>query len=238
MKVVIQQPLFLPWYGFIDLVKKSDIFVFYDDVQLPTKSSFINRVQIKTPNGVSWFSPSIDRRYPRHNNINNSYYLDNNWRENHLKTLERFYKKSKFFKEMMDLSTDIYNNLDNNIASFNQYCCIKLLKYFNYEGDILKSSQLGIKGKKTARLVDICKELKCNHYITAHGAKNYLDYEMFENNFIKVSYIDYKCKEWTQFYGDFTPFVTVLDLIAHEGKNSINYLQSGIVGWREFVGRV
>ena len=205
MNIVIQQPLFFPWFGFIDLVKNADILVFYDDVQLPTKSTFINRVQIKTSNGILWLSPPINRSYSKHNNINESYYIsDNKWRINHIKTLERNYKKTKYYKEMMNIAEDVYNYTSNNISNFNIYCCTKLLKYFNYFGKIIKSSDINVIGKSTERLVNICKKLGANHYITAHGAKNYLEHEKFEYNSIKVSYIDYKYNEWNQLYGNFT----------------------------------
>ena len=46
---VIMQPTYLPWIGYFDLIKQSDIFVFLDDVQY-TKQDWrnINLIQSST----------------------------------------------------------------------------------------------------------------------------------------------------------------------------------------------
>jgi len=38
MIVSIMQPTYLPWIGYFDLISKSDIFVFLDDVQFSRRS--------------------------------------------------------------------------------------------------------------------------------------------------------------------------------------------------------
>ena len=47
-KIVISQPMLFPWIGIFEQIKLSDVYVHYDDAQLPQGRSFINRVQIKT----------------------------------------------------------------------------------------------------------------------------------------------------------------------------------------------
>ena len=48
------------------------------------------------------------------------------------------------------------------------------------------SSELNINSTSTKRLVDICKHLNANEYISGLGGKNYLQLELFED--IKVTY--------------------------------------------------
>ena len=57
--VVISQPMFFPWVGIFEQIRLADIFVHFDDVQLPWGSSFINRVQIKTKDGIKWLTIPI-----------------------------------------------------------------------------------------------------------------------------------------------------------------------------------
>ena len=47
------QPAYLPWLGYLDKIKRSDIFIFLDTVQFE-KNSFTNRNKIKTKNGPIW----------------------------------------------------------------------------------------------------------------------------------------------------------------------------------------
>ena len=58
MRVVILQPSYIPWLGFFEQMYKSDVFVFYDDVQY-TKNDWRNRNRIKTSNGVLWLTVPV-----------------------------------------------------------------------------------------------------------------------------------------------------------------------------------
>ena len=52
MIVSIHQPNYLPWIGFFDKIKRSDVFVLLDDVQFPRgKKHFGHRNKIKTNAG-------------------------------------------------------------------------------------------------------------------------------------------------------------------------------------------
>lgn len=56
MKVVISQPFYLPWPGLFNQIKMADIFIHYDDAQLPQGRSFCSRVQIRTKDKIGWLS--------------------------------------------------------------------------------------------------------------------------------------------------------------------------------------
>ena len=45
--VSILQPSYLPWIGYFDQINRSDVFIFYDDVQYD-KHGWRNRNRIKT----------------------------------------------------------------------------------------------------------------------------------------------------------------------------------------------
>ena len=55
MKVVISQPMFFPWVGMFEQIRLADIYVHYGDVRF-SKGSYVNRVQIKTAQGVRWLT--------------------------------------------------------------------------------------------------------------------------------------------------------------------------------------
>jgi len=236
MQLVIQQPIFFPWCGYLELAKAADVFVHLDDVQLINKASFTNRVQIKNKSDVLWLTAPIDKSKGHLVKINESYFSDKtNWRNKHLKTIQQLYIKTFYYKEMMELTIDIYNQDTNNIAEFDIYCDNKLISFFGIKAKILKSSEILTHGSKSELVLSICKELGADTYITAHGALNYLDYNLFEKNNIEVKYVDYNFKPWNQQFGEWTPYVTSLDLIAAVGKNCIDHLNSKTVYWRDFI---
>ena len=58
MIISIHQPNFLPWLGYFYKIAASDMFIVLDDVQY-TKNSYINRSQIKTPQGCLWLTVPV-----------------------------------------------------------------------------------------------------------------------------------------------------------------------------------
>jgi hypothetical protein len=79
------------------------------------------------------------------------------------------------------------------------------------------------------------KSFKCNTYITGWGAKNYIDYSLFESNDIDIQYMDYEKKEYPQLHGEFTPFVSILDLIANVGRAGIENINSKSKSYKIFI---
>ncbi len=55
MKCAIIQPSYIPWRGYFHQIDKSDIFIFYDDVQYD-KHGWRNRNRIKTHQGTIWLT--------------------------------------------------------------------------------------------------------------------------------------------------------------------------------------
>ena len=56
--VVVLQPGYLPWLGFFDQFRRSDVFVYYDDVQYD-KHGWRNRNRIKTQAGPLWLTVPV-----------------------------------------------------------------------------------------------------------------------------------------------------------------------------------
>ena len=59
--LVVLQPGYLPWLGFFDQMRRSDVFVYYDDVQFD-KHGWRNRNRIKTPAGPHWLTVPVLHR--------------------------------------------------------------------------------------------------------------------------------------------------------------------------------
>jgi hypothetical protein len=229
--------MFLPWLGLFEQIRLGDIYVHYDDVQMPVGRSFMSRVQIKTPKGSQWLSASIDRGRSKSLICETFLVNDPQWRNRHLNLLKQNYHDADEFGIMRTLAESIYSFGDDNLAMFNQYSIEHLANWLGLDTEFHVSSRLAIPGSGTDRLVGICKHYGASEYITGHGARNYLDHEAFEDNGIAVSYIDYDLRPYTQLYGEFTPYVTILDAIANVGTSARRLLTSKGVDWREFLDK-
>lgn len=233
-RIVISQPMFFPWAGIFEQIRLADVFVHYDDVQFPQGRSFISRVQIKTPKGQQWLTAPVQRKGQ---SLIRDVKLDSEqpWRDKHLRTLELNYKKAPFVDDMLNLVQSVYR-IDTdwlselNIAGTEQVC-----RYFGLDVEFQTSSDMPTETHSSQKLIDLTTRLQGDVYITGHGARNYLDHEAFKSVGIDVEYMDYQKVPFSQQHGPFTPFVSILDLIANEGVQGKRVIQSPSIPWREFI---
>jgi WbqC-like protein family len=238
MKVVISQPMYFPWIGLFEQVKLCDIYVHYDDVQF-SKGSFTNRVQIKTssPKGFSWITVplkgiSLEARI-------NELQVDNqkNWQNQHLDILNQTYKAAPYKKDMIEIVKNLFDCKTNLISEISKKSMELIIDYYNFANNksFYVSSRLNIEGKSSERVYRIVRHFDGTRYITGHGAKQYLNHQHFDENGIKVEYMNYLRLPYNQLYGEFNPHVSTLDLIANIGKKGEEYFKSTTKYWKEFL---
>lgn len=234
--VVVCQPMFLPWVGIFEQIRLADVFVHYDDVQLPHGRSFTTRVQVKTRDGMHWLTVPVDRR--RSGSLINEALIHDRmgWRETHLKTLRHTYARTSNFAAMFALAERIYASEAPDVADFNITSTELISGLLGLQPEFTRSTTLNIDGRGSERLISICRHFNASVYITGHGARNYLDHEAFGQVGIEVRYMNYATMPWPQMHGQFSPYVTILDLLAAMPfAEAACHLTSETVHWREFV---
>lgn len=236
MKVVISQPMYFPWVGLFEQIRLADVYVHYTDVQF-SKGSFVNRVQVKTDQGMTWMTvplrqvsigQSIDTV-----KINNAV----DWRRKHRRLLQQAYARAPFRDDMLELVDAVFSATFETIGDLSRSSVDAVCQYFGLDENrqFVDIGSLGIQGRSSQRVLDTVLALDGNTYVTGLGAKKYLDHEGFDTAGIQVEYMDYQMTPYEQLHGDFTPYVTVLDLIANAGRDGHQYINSGTTHWKEFV---
>ena len=80
---------------------------------------------------------------------------------------------------------------------------------------------------KTERLVDICKKCNATDYYTGPAAKDYMDEQLFLDENVNIHYFDYSNYiEYPQLFGEFSHYVSILDLIFNTGESAKNYMKT------------
>src|SRR6266498_380428 len=232
--LVVSQPMFLPWVGLFEQIRLADVFIHYDDVQLPQGRSFMSRVQLKSANGVFWLTVPID--HTKSGKLLNEVVLLNpeDWRDKHLRTIRHAYARRPYFNLMFELVEKIYSQPTDNLAEFNITAIGEIAQWLGLAPQFMRSSAMGVGGASTERLVALCEAANCDVYVTGHGALKYLNHQQFEDKGISVHYMDYKEVPYEQGQGEFTPYVTSLDAIANCGERTRDLLCSDAIYWRDF----
>lgn len=223
------QPTYLPWIGYFGMIDLSDLFIFYNDVQF-VKRSWQRRNKIKTPHGWTWLTVPVISNFKENINkirINN----DMNWREKHLKSIKFNYKSLPYFNEFQDILEHIYSETFEYLADFNIKIIKEIAKNLNIDTKFMLSSDLKSSGAKTDRLISIINQLKENKecdYLTSPGTKDYIEPVKFKENDINLYWYYFHHPEYPQLFGDFKPYMSIIDLILNIGtKESIKLIRKG-----------
>ena len=216
--IVILQPGYLPWLGFFDQMRRSDIFVYYDDVQFD-KGGWRNRNRIKLPGGPHWLTVPV--RHRGHQRILDVE-IDNEarWAHKHLSTIRHFYAQAPYLKRYLPELEEVLQRRWHRIAELDIAVIRLMCDWLGLRSVSVRSSELGIEGERSQRLLDLCLHLGANRYLTGDAAKSYLDVELFARHNIEVQWQNYRHPVYPQQHGPFIPYLSALDLLLNCGDES------------------
>ena len=224
-KVVISQSNYIPWRGFFDLIASADEFVMYDDMQY-TRRDWRNKNYIKTPSGLQRLTVPVKVKGKYFQTIRDTEIGEGKWKKDHLKAIYLNYSKAPHFEEVISWVEPIYLKEYTHLFQINHAFIKAICNYLGINTIINDSSNFKLKDGKTDRLIDLCKQLKADEYITAPAAKNYIEESKFKDSNIKLTWYSYSgYSDYEQLWGEFTPQVSVLDLLFNCGVNSNRYMK-------------
>ena len=219
MRVIgIHQPGYLPWLGFFKKMINADIFVYFDDTCF-VKNNYYHRNFILTNNGP--FQLTIPVRMEKESKISDIK-IDStkNWNLKHKKTIIHSYSKAKHFKKYKDIIEKLYEKKFEKLIDINIEIIEFLKKEFNIKTKTVLASELDISNfSASERILEICKLLGADHYITGTvWAKKFLKIQNFKDNNIDVEFQEFVHPRYNQPYNDFVPNMASIDLLFNEGK--------------------
>lgn len=220
----------------MEQLKLADVFVHYDDVQF-SKGSFVNRVQLKLPDNIKWMTVPLAKVHlgQRINEVQPKGGSD--WKRQHFDLMKRSFADAPYAEDALKIVEKVYSQEYKDIGMLARASMIELTKYFGIATDtrFVDIISMNIPGASSERVLDTVKALQGNVYITGHGAARYLNHALFEYEGVDVHYMDYQLKPYPQPYGEFTPYVSSLDLVANCGRNGVEFICSSTLPWRKFI---
>jgi len=226
--VAIHQPEYLPWLGFFKKMMNSEIFVFLDDAQF-RKKGWQNRNRIRINDGTTLLSiPVHTHSYPKINEVT----IDNekNWSIRHKKSILYNYARAPYFDEIKDFIESIFEKKFQYLVDLNTEIIKFIMNELEIKSKIVFSSELEISKKGSDRVLDICKAVGADHYITGtFWAESNLRVEEFKKSNIDVEFQKFQHPIYKQIHGEFIPEMSIIDLLFNEGrKEAKKILQNSI----------
>ena len=91
--------------------------------------------------------------------------------------------------------------------------------------NFVRSSDLLNEGVKGMRLINICKQLDGDYYLSGPAARDYIIEKEFDDANITLDYIQYSYPEYPQNFGEFEHYLSLLDLIFNCGPNALEFIR-------------
>ncbi len=230
---VVIQPSYIPWRGYFDLIRRSDVFVFYDDVQYD-KHGWRNRNRIKTPQGLRWLTIPVHAKGNtlEHRAINEiEMVAESGWNRAHLERLRHSYGKAPHYARYADVLEQLYVRNHALLADFTIESTIAIAGLLGI-GDtrFVRSSDFHVSGTKTSRLLNLLRQIGATQYISGPSARSYIDEAEFAQAGITLEYITYGYEPYEQLYPPYESAVSVLDLLFMKGPESARYIEASDCG--------
>ena len=223
MRCVILQPSFVPWRGYFDLIRRADVFVFYDDVQYD-KHGWRNRNRIKTAQGSRWLTVPVRSKGASQRGLLLVDVMINHkidWRRKHLATLRQAYGRAPHVDATLAVLERAYADDPQRLVDLTIPLTVVLARRLGLTGTRFeRSSELDVAGGRTERLVRICRHFGADHYLSGPAASAYIDADAFEAAGITLEYMAYDYPEYPQLHPPFNGQVSILDLLFMAGHEA------------------
>ena len=136
------------------------------------------------------------------------------------------YKKAPWFDMVMNRLGDIFSSPWEYISQLNSAVVTKIASVLEIDTQIHLASELGeFPHDPDERLVGITKYFGAGTYLAGIGGKGYMNLDTYKRSGVEVVFQDFKHPVYKQLFGDFEPFMSIVDLIFNHGDKSLTILR-------------
>src|SRR5512138_3064110 len=130
MIVAGHQPNYLPWLGFFDKIRRSDVFIIEDNVQFE-RQGFTNRNRVLTADGVRWLSVPIEHANKPLliKDIKIANKGEPRWGQKHWFTIKHGYCKAPYWSRYADFFEDTYQQEWNRLIDLNMHIIRGIMRF-------------------------------------------------------------------------------------------------------------
>lgn len=219
------QPVYLPWLGYFDQIRRVDLFVIADEMPY-SSSGWLHRNRVLGPDGPHWLT--LPAR-SQHNQTIRSVRLDAAvpWKRKHLTTLAHFYAHGVELEETLAALDEL---LPADAPLLTQVT-VPLLRYLvdrlGITTPIVVSSELELESKyrqrfpeqpgPTHRIIAYMEALGASELLEGESGQSYFDIDLFHAHGFGVQFHRYQHPVYPQLHQPFVSHLSVIDLLLSVG---------------------
>jgi len=221
--VVIHQPDFMPYLGFFHRFLHADVYVALDHVQFVqhSRNAWTHRDKIKCSKGERWISLSV-KKCPLATPIRGvELSVSTPWQQAHLNLLRECYGNAPFFGPVFERLEHIYRLPFERMAEFNLALMDLVCEWLAIRIPRISSSTVAYSGSKSEMIAGIVATVGGTRYLSGMGARDYHEQNPFDGRGIDVIWQEFKHPVYPQQFGEFIPYLSVVDALFNCGPQAI-----------------
>lgn len=225
--IAIVQSNYIPWRGYFDLIRTVDEFVLLDEVQY-TRGDWRNRNLVKTRHGLKWLTIPIRTSANMRQPIAAVESAGSHWRRRHWATLYHAYHDSPHFFTYRNWFRELYlGDSETHLSTINYRFLTTICSILEIDTPFRWSEEFPGRGRRSERLIEICKGCGATTYLSGPRGRKYLDSHLFSDMGITLEIFCYpEYPKYTQLFPPYQSSVSILDLIFNVGGEARYYLDA------------
>lgn len=228
MRLAIMQPYFFPYAGYYSLIKKTDRFILFDDVQF-IRHGWIERNRILKPvEGWQYIAAPLEK-FPLGTRINAvKIKTSEDWRDKLLRQLEHYKKKSPFYNQTMEVVKRCIDIETDSIVQLNKNILVETCKYLEIPVAIDVFSEMALELDPVTHpgewALHITKALQGSEYVNPVGGVELFRKEQFDALGIALTFMGNNLPRYSQRRGTFEPGLSIIDLMMFNDPQQVRAL--------------
>ncbi len=229
MKVALMQPYFFPYIGYWSLIKHTDKFILFDNVQY-IRRGWIDRNRILKPNdGVQYVKVPLIKHSQsiKINEIKINYMED--WKVKILRQLEHYKKKAPYYKETMSVIESALSIDTESIVKLNENIIVQVCKYLNVNVNLSTFSQMSLEiddvKSSDEWALNICKAMgNVDEYWNPEGGISFYEKSKYTKAGINIKFLKVNLDKYEQGRDSFEPGLSIIDVMMFNSVEDINIM--------------
>lgn len=220
----IHQPQYLPYLGFFHKLSQADIYIVMDNVEF-LRRGLQHRNKVKTKDGDQWLTVPVLHQQKQ---LINQVQINNEtpWCRKHWGTIQTNYSRAPYFEAYAADLQAILSQDWQHLWQLNMALIRWAMEMLGLHMPMVLLSQLPVQGQKSDRLIEACKAVGANTYLSGPGGRQYMDMSLFEQAGVEVIWQEFTPPTYPQLFPqvEFIPNLSILDVLFCCGDDARQFL--------------
>ena len=141
-----------------------------------------------------------------------------------IRQIENGYKRSPYFNDVFPMIKSILQNEEKNLFIYIYNSVMQICNYLEIDTKIIVSSSIKIDHslKSQEKVIALNKAIEATTYINPIGGTELYSTDTFQNENIKLNFLESKVPKYKQFKEEFIPYLSIIDVLMFNSKEEVN----------------